>query len=906
MTIPPIARKKIEDIATEALDIFKSVSSNAKTKLGSRNKNKINNTHVLANTNLNDITGGRNPFEDINIAQHRNLEDYHILVKEPVVARVTTQDERGCRTTYYISRGAPDSISNSNVKLASYRSQFGSLPSQPIGGEFAIVLPHGGKSVEVYVEIIDKAIFYPIEIDKYWDSKDSVFRGIENKPITVSSLRSLIGNDTITDDILDKILAEEQDSKNFILGIRRNVITKMGLRDQPILDQYQDKIFRLPLDSRLLLLGAPGTGKTTTLIRRLGQKLDREFLETSEKNLVKALDESTELVHEQSWLMFTPTELLRQYVKEAFARENIPASDQYIKTWSDYRRELGRNTFNILRTGNGSGIFILKENADILEQQTQYQQIEWFSDFNKWQLSVFWDGMSESANFLLESGDNKAALLGKKIFSVIQNINSNSLEQITVSLDAIVPEVQGLLAILKVETDKAIRQALNIQLHHNKNFLDELAIFLASLTESDVEQDDVDSDDEDEELQTAKVGRSAAVAAYMSAVRTQARTTAKKKSINKASKTGKIIGWLGERTLDKTQQLEVGNSLLIQSSARQFISPVKRIIFDIPKRYRAFRKMRQSEKLWYKKDGFSSTDIYPLELDVILLAILRNASDLTKDSRILRNMTNPSYAPLMPIYQLYKNQVLVDEATDFSPIQLACMAALAHPKTRSFFACGDFNQRITIWGSRTEDELKWVLPDITIQTIEIYYRQSRKLNSFANKIVQISGGTTATVSLPEYLNNEGVDPVIALSMSDHSKIIHWLKERILEIQKLLNLLPSIAVLVNGEDNVVSIAKGLKEELADNNINVIACRDGRVVGQEQDVRVFDVQHIKGLEFEAVFFIGIDKLAADFPDQFDKFLYVGATRAATYLGVTCEENFLPTKILSLSDSFAENWK
>ena len=28
----------------------------------------------------------------------------------------------------------------------------------------------------------------------------------------------------------------------------------------------------------------------------------------------------------------------------------------------------------------------------------------------------------------------------------------------------------------------------------------------------------------------------------------------------------------------------------------------------------------------------------------------------------------------------------------------------------------------------------------------------------------------------------------------------------------------------------------------------------------DVRVFDIQHIKGLEFEAVFFVGVDRLAA----------------------------------------------
>ena len=118
----------------------------------------------------------------------------------------------------------------------------------------------------------------------------------------------------------------------------------MGLRDRPLLDEYQDEIFRLPLDTRLVILGPPGTGKTTTLIKRLGLKLDSEYLEPEEKKLVERSAAGTN-GHANSWLMFTPTELLKQYVKEAFARENIPASDLRIETWSDYRRELIATNF---------------------------------------------------------------------------------------------------------------------------------------------------------------------------------------------------------------------------------------------------------------------------------------------------------------------------------------------------------------------------------------------------------------------------------------------------------------------------------------------------------------------------------------------------------------------------------
>lgn len=96
-----------------------------------------------------------------------------------------------------------------------------------------------------------------------------------------------------------------------------------------------------------------------------------------------------------------------------------------------------------------------------------------------------------------------------------------------------------------------------------------------------------------------------------------------------------------------------------------------------------------------------------------------------------------------------------------------------------------------------------------------------------------------------------------------------------------------------------------QSVSEHNIQVIACREGQAVGQESNVRVFDIQHIKGLEFEAVFFVGIDQLAALHPALFDKYLYVGTTRAATYLGVTCD-GALPPAIESLRAHFGQDWQ
>ncbi len=226
---------------------------------------------------------------------------------------------------------------------------------------------------------------------------------------------------------------------------------------------------------------------------------------------------------------------------------------------------------------------------------------------------------------------------------------------------------------------------------------------------------------------------------------------------------------------------------------------------------------------------------------------------------------------LKPAQDLLKTQIAVDEATDFSPIQLACMAALCDPSTRSFVACGDFNQRITEWGSRSMDDLHWVFRDFDIRSINVTYRHSRQLNDLARSIALLSSPKAPESQLPQRVDNEGVEPVLATGLSERGAIAAWLAGRIGEIERFTKTLPSIAVLADAEDDVIPLADALNEVLAGHNIRAVACSRGNLAGQDNDVRVFDVRHIKGLEFEAVFFVGIDRLAERHPDLFDKYLY-----------------------------------
>lgn len=191
-----------------------------------------------------------------------------------------------------------------------------------------------------------------------------------------------------------------------------------------------------------------------------------------------------------------------------------------------------------------------------------------------------------------------------------------------------------------------------------------------------------------------------------------------------------------------------------------------------------------------------------------------------------------------------------------------------------------------------------------IRLMATTYRHSKQLNAFAGDLVRISGGISRAI-LPRDVDAEGVSPALGTNLRTPGEIAAWLAQRIREVEQIAEVMPSIAVLVNSEAEVNMMAEVLNATLADQNIRAVACSNGQAIGQGTDVRVFDVQHIKGLEFEAVFFIGVDRFAEQNPKLFDKYLYVGATRAATYLGMTCEGGGLPPALVPLTDRFERRW-
>lgn len=516
-------RKRLEEIAEESLDVFAKVAEAAESQIAEASS--AGGAEALAAPNAWDSPKAIGNMRQIH---QEVVEGYRRLRIEPVLARVAVTDEDGNRTTYYICRTAPPITDNAGIDLVSYRSAKGRLAALPVGEDHTVPLP-GGKTL--YVEILENAKFHPRLVDREWDSQPSVFQGLNYGPLTVDSLLTLRERvvDAADADILESLLEEGRKDDKVRQGLRRSVIQSMDLRDQPILDKYQDEIFRLPLDSRLLILGAPGTGKTTTLIKRLGQKRNPLFLNEDEQQVIQNNIFGGADDHAKSWIMFTPTELLKLYVKEAFNREGVPAPDDCIKTWAEFRRDLARNAFGILRSAAGRGSFVVKDAAQILADGTEKDQISWFSDFDQWQKSDYWKEMRTSAQSLSENTAQEIADLGRRILRIWERSGEKLPPDAFASLAGMAREIQELVKDMKESTDRKIREALKIQVKRDEQFVDDMARFLEGLAETGDEPEDPDAEDEEEESNQPSGGRKIqAVQQYERAVRAHARARARR------------------------------------------------------------------------------------------------------------------------------------------------------------------------------------------------------------------------------------------------------------------------------------------------------------------------------------------------------------------------------------------
>ncbi|PZU14371.1 MAG: DNA helicase UvrD [Citromicrobium sp.] len=895
----------LKPVAREALDAFESIAASAREGLSRRG------VTLDSFAMVNEATADK-LSADLRERNEDRVANLQRLRHEPAIARLVIEDEDESQQTLYISPAG--TVPSAKVALCSYMSPKGRLAPRDIGEEVEVPLPGGSR----WFLLREKLTFKTLEDGAGWDSQPAVQFREDAPPRSFKSLRDLLREEGYSEEQIDALGAwlEEGDTEegaaNEYEGIKRDALTAMQLRIAPILDKFQDGIFRLPIDRQIAVFGPPGTGKTTTMVRRLRQKLDLAYLDEDEQALVERPG-SAGLAHADSWILFTPTELLRLYVKEAASKEGVPAHDERLQTWDDYRWGAARNVLGILRKGSGGGFTMPLPAVDRwLADGTLLDQPRWFDAFDRWQADDFVQQLKVEAERLAKGDNERAAFIGQRVEAAIARSGVN-IVQLLGELAGLRADLIQIARTLGEGTKGALAQPLRALAAEDDGFLDALAAMVtAMLAEQpeDEEADDGEEDDTEDEVDTEETrstlqGRRLVADVFQRAMRTLALQQASGRKPSTTSRAGRILAFLEERGLASPDLKEVGKILLLQRAAGRLGNAPASYLRRFPGRYRRFRRAMRADGLWYGVQAGKPSQVHPAEVDLVMLAMLRAAAGFEADRLLSSRLAERRPALLDAIGAMRRNQVLVDEATDFSPLQLACMAALANPATGSLFLSGDFNQRLTMWGSRSKNDLAWVAPQLETHPISVTYRQSRKLSAFARKLAELQGAEIDAAA-PDYGENLGYDPVKGLSLDSDDARAEWLVARIEEIQGLSDgNLPTIAVLVPDQNQLPGLTAALNARLADLSLKAKAYADGEAIGKSNDVRVFPIQHIKGLEFEAVFFLDVDRLAALQPEMIDRYIYVGATRAATFLGLTCSGPTLPTALTGSDLSYGQNW-
>ena len=243
MSISQTTRRHLISLAETTLEAFATISRAANAKLSTSRPSPEN---VLVDVNAVTSLRAINSLQRITAV---NRENYQRLLYEPAIARIVAHDEKNHRHTIFICRTTPITLPDRTPTLASYRSPVGRLASLDVGENLQL-------STGKRYEIVEKALLNPVRFGQEWDSRPSELESHTYGFLTVESFRNLFPSVSLGDfdeEILDSLLSDEAQQENVSEGTRRTVIMRMELRDRPILDKFQDNIFRLPLDSRLFL-----------------------------------------------------------------------------------------------------------------------------------------------------------------------------------------------------------------------------------------------------------------------------------------------------------------------------------------------------------------------------------------------------------------------------------------------------------------------------------------------------------------------------------------------------------------------------------------------------------------------------------------------------------------------------
>ena len=167
------------------------------------------------------------------------------------------------------------------------------------------------------------------------------------------------------------------------------------------------------------------------------------------------------------------------------------------------------------------------------------------------------------------------------------------------------------------------------------------------------------------------------------------------------------------------------------------------------------------------------------------------------------------------------------------------------------------------------------------------YRQSKKLLEVAKSLY-----IDTINEVPNYKafmkSSKVPEPLVYINENETLKI-DWISKRISEVFRAYGeQLPSIAIFVNDKGYIPGFVGKLQntEFFTSNGVKVTDGTDSSQATSESHISVYPIDLVKGMEFDVVFFHNIEYTSAD-TDLLKRYIYVGVSRAAFFLGITLGE-------------------
>lgn len=724
-----------------------------------------------------------------------------------------------------------------------------------------------------------------------------------------------------------RILTEQQeDLKNITIYIR-----KQGeMRYAPIVDVVQTRIKSQHLYDGVTVIidGGPGTGKSTTMIHRLAYLTDLYAIDEDERNKVfkyhlnaqqkQQLKRAIET--QRDWMFFSPSKLLKDYLADAMNKEGLKNTSEKVWTWKDYRTLILQENYNLLGETNApfrnchlSGTLFF-QNSNVIEEFTNYY------------LRQFREISTQLPQLYKEGQVYEWTSIALNIEERIERSKEYNLAQFVSlfhTLESIYGEDRKILLREKDELIEDTAEEITQLIENNKEAKADIEVLLdlASELENDDEEDadEIDLNENEQEVSES---------VQASIENTESKDELKGQSGNRNKIKKEVVKWLKAyctshsdfndqesevyQLMSETIQPLLGDNydsqikkiteLIVFEQFAKYTKGIKAIMLNnIPAIYKGFRKhLLKSQYEWcdlkllreimQRKQG---KELHHQE-QALLLGFINTLVKL-----ILSHTKDKIKHKYIDAYEEVARPIIgVDEATDFSSCDIYAMQSLL---TRDFYSLtisGDMMQRMTPYGIKSWDEIKNIVPKAVAVEMKTSYRQSKKVLEVAKQLCF----DTLNVQ-PNYkafmISNKVPAPLLFISEEEKEKI-EWISKRISEVFRAYGeLLPSIAIFVNDKGYVPNFIDRLQntEFFTKNEIQVL---DGTNVTKTtvRHICVYPIDVVKGMEFDVVFFHNIDNSSEDV-DLLKRYIYVGISRAAFFLGITLNE-----EIQELSKYFVQN--